>query len=348
MREIIDKLYKENNLSDEELLTLLNNLDEDNKKYLFEKSYMTRAKFYGNTVFLRGLIEISNYCKKDCMYCGIRNSNKKSKRYRLSEEELINCCIKGYDLGYRTFVIQGGEDSYFTDEILCRVIKRIKNSYNDCAITLSLGERSKESYKKLYEAGADRYLLRHETATKKIYESVHPNMSFENRRKCLRDLKEIGFQTGAGFLVGLPNQTNEDFIKDLRFIKELEPEMVGIGPFIPQKDTPMGHLDSGDVKKVIIMLSIVRLLLPEVLLPATTALGTLDPTGREKGFKVGANVIMPNLSPFENRDKYSLYDGKKFVQDEAAEELKNIIKKIDSTGFKAVMTRGDNVIWRRK
>ncbi|MGL4687853.1 MAG: [FeFe] hydrogenase H-cluster radical SAM maturase HydE, partial [Fusobacteriaceae bacterium] len=314
----------------------------------FEKSYMTRLKFYGNTVFLRGLIEVSNYCKKDCMYCGIRNSNKNAKRYRLNEEELINCCIKGYNLGYRTFVVQGGEDSYFTDEVLCRVIKTVKGRYKDCAITLSLGERSKESYQNLYKAGADRYLLRHETATKKIYESVHPNMSFENRRNCLRDLKEIGFQTGAGFLVGLPNQTNEDFVKDLRFIKELEPEMVGIGPFIPQKDTPMGHLKNGDVEKVIIMLSIVRLLLPEVLLPATTALGTLDPTGREKGFRVGANVIMPNLSPFENRKKYSLYDGKKFVQDEAAEELKDIIKKINNTGFQAVMTKGDNVIWKRK
>ncbi|MGL6064180.1 MAG: [FeFe] hydrogenase H-cluster radical SAM maturase HydE [Fusobacteriaceae bacterium] len=348
MKRIIDKLYKENNLSNEELLTLLNNLNEENKKYLFEKSYMTRLKFYGDTVFLRGLIEVSNYCKKDCMYCGIRNSNRNAKRYRLSEEELINCCIKGYNLGYRTFVMQGGEDSYFTDEVLCRVIKIVKTKYKDCAITLSLGERSKESYKNLYEAGADRYLLRHETATKKIYESVHPNMSFENRRNCLRDLKEIGFQAGAGFLVGLPNQTNEDYVNDLRFIKELEPEMVGIGPFIPQKDTPMGHLESGSVETVLVMLSIVRLLLPEVLLPATTALGTLDPDGREKGFRVGANVIMPNLSPFENREKYSLYDGKKFVQDEAAEELKNIIKKIGDTGFKAVMVKGDNVGWKRK
>lgn len=348
MKKIIDKLYNENNLSDKELLTLLNNLNEENKNYLFEKSYMTRMKSYGNTVFLRGLIEVSNFCKKDCMYCGIRNSNKNANRYRLTEEELINCCIRGYSLGYRTFVMQGGEDAYFTDEILCRVIRTIKGKFEDCAITLSLGERSRDSYKTLYDAGADRYLLRHETATKEIYESVHPNMSFENRRQCLNDLKEIGYQTGAGFLIGLPNQTNEDFVKDLRFIKELKPEMVGIGPFIPQKDTPMGHLENGNVEIVLVMLSIVRLLLPEVLLPATTALGTLDPEGREKGFRVGANVIMPNLSPFENRKKYSLYDGKKFVQDESAEELKNIIKKIDSVGFNAVMNRGDNIIWKRK
>ena len=282
------------------------------------------------------------------MYCGLRVDNKNAQRYRLSKEEIVACCETGYSLGFRTFVMQGGEDAYYSDELLVSVIKEIKLKFPDAAVTLSLGERSEDSYKKLYDAGADRYLLRHETANKEIYDSVHPGMSFENRRECLKILKKIGFQTGAGFLVGLPNQTNKDFVKDLLFIKELDPEMVGIGPFIPQKNTPLSHIPNGSVDTVLIMLALVRLLLPNVLLPATTALGTLDPMGREKGFRVGANVIMPNLSPFENRAKYALYDGKVFTNDEAAEELKKIKKKISDAGFEAIMTRGDNVLWKRK
>ena len=330
------------------MLFLLNNLDIDSKNYLFEKAYKTRLKTYGNTVFLRGLIEISSYCKANCMYCGLRVDNKNAQRYRLNKDEILSCCETGYALGFRTFVMQGGEDAYYTDDFLTDVIKEIKIKFPEAAVTLSLGERSKESYQNLYNAGADRYLLRHETATKELYNSVHPGMSFENRRDCLQNLKDIGFQTGAGFLVGLPNQTNEDFVNDLIFIKNLEPEMVGIGPFIPQKNTPLSHVPSGDVDTVILMLALVRLLLPNVLLPATTALGTLDPKGREKGFRVGANVIMPNLSPFENRSKYALYDGKVFVNDEAAEELKKIKQKIADSGFEAVMARGDNLQWKRK
>lgn len=330
------------------MLFLLNNLDIDSKNYLFEKAYETRLKTYGNTVYLRGLIEISSYCKANCMYCGLRIDNKNAQRYRLNKEEILSCCETGYALGFRTFVMQGGEDAYYTDDFLTDVIKEVKIKFPESAVTLSLGERSKESYQNLYNAGADRYLLRHETATKELYNSVHPGMSFENRRECLQNLKDIGFQTGAGFLVGLPNQTNQDFVNDLIFIKKLEPEMVGIGPFIPQKNTPLSHVPSGNVDTVILMLALVRLLLPNVLLPATTALGTLDPKGREKGFRVGANVIMPNLSPFENRAKYALYDGKVFVNDEAAEELKKIKQKIADTGFEAVMVRGDNLQWKRK
>lgn len=348
IKSIIDKLYLNTDAADDEILFLLDNIDEDSKKYLFEKSYDVRFKNYGNTVFLRGLIEISSFCKANCMYCGLRKDNKNAERYRLTKEQILSCCKTGYELGFRTFVMQGGEDLYYTDELLGQIIKEVKSSYKDVAITLSLGERTKESYKKLYEAGADRYLLRHETATKSIYEAVHPNMSFENRRECLKNLKEIGFQAGAGFLVGLPNQTNKDLVKDLRFIKELSPEMVGIGPFIPQKNTPLSNVPSGSVETVILMLSLVRLLLPEVLLPATTALGTLDPTGREKGFRVGANVIMPNLSPFENRAKYALYDGKVYTNEEAAEELKKIKEKIIDVGFEPIMTRGDNILWKRK
>lgn len=348
INELIDRLYENSSLEGKELLFLLDNLDEESKNYLFKKSYKVRVKNYGNTVFLRGLIEISNFCKRDCKYCGIRNSNKNANRYRLTEEEILNSCERGYALGYRTFVLQGGEDEYFTDERLENILREIKKRCPESAVTLSLGERSRESYERLYSAGGDRYLLRHETATEELYNSLHPNMDFHNRRKCLEDLKEIGFQTGAGFLIGLPQGKNEDYVKDLLFLKELHPHMVGLGPFIPQKDTPLKDEKGGDLETTLVMLAIVRLLLPEVLLPATTALGTIDPKGREKGFKVGANVIMPNLSPFENRAKYALYDGKKFVKNEAAEELENIKKNIAAAGFQVVMERGDNILWKRK
>lgn len=348
LKNLIDKLYEKSYLNSEEMLSLIENLDDENKKYLFEKSYSRRLENYGNTVFLRGLVEISNFCKRDCNYCGIRNSNRDAERYRLTPEEILGCCIKGYELGFRTFVLQGGEDDWFTDERLVDIIKKIKLNCPDVAVTLSLGERSKESYQNLYDAGADRFLLRHETANEELYNSLHPNMNFNERRECLKNLKEIGFQAGAGFLIGLPNQKIEDYVKDLMFLKELNPHMVGLGPFIPQKNTPLKDEKGGDVETTLVMLSIVRLLLPHVLLPATTALGTIDPKGREKGFRVGANVIMPNLSPFENRAKYALYDGKKFINDEAAEELKKIKNNISAAGFLAVMERGDNVSWKRK
>ncbi|MGL4402388.1 MAG: [FeFe] hydrogenase H-cluster radical SAM maturase HydE [Fusobacteriaceae bacterium] len=348
LKNLIDKLYNESYLHYEEMLFLLDNLDEDMKKYLFQKAYSRRDENYGNTVFLRGLIEISSYCKRDCNYCGIRQSNKEAQRYRLSPEEILQCCQKGYLLGFRTFVLQGGEDYWFTDNRLVEIIKNIKENCPDAAITLSLGERSKESYVQLYQAGADRYLLRHETAQEELYHSLHPHMSFSNRRDCLKNLKDIGFQTGAGFLIGVPGSNNKTYVKDLLFLKELNPQMVGLGPFIPQKNTPLKDAIGGDVETTLVFLAIVRLLLPHVLLPATTALGTIDPQGREKAFRVGANVIMPNLSPFENRAKYALYDGKKFQNDEAAEELKVIKENIVATGFLAVMERGDNILWKRK
>ncbi|MGL4980986.1 MAG: [FeFe] hydrogenase H-cluster radical SAM maturase HydE [Fusobacteriaceae bacterium] len=347
LRKLIDKLYENSYLDSQEMLFLIENLDEDSKKYLFEKSFSRRLENYGKTVFLRGLIEISNYCKRDCNYCGIRNSNKDTERYRLTADEIIECCKKGYLLGFRTFVLQGGEDEWFTDERVVAIIKNIKKSCPEAALTLSLGEKTLDSYQKFYDAGADRYLLRHETADMDLYNSLHPNMDFKNRIECLKNLKEIGFQTGAGFLIGLPNQKNEDYVKDLLFLKDLNPHMVGLGPFIPQKNTPLKDCKGGDLETTLVMLAIVRLLLPHVLLPATTALGTIDSKGREKGFRVGANVIMPNLSPFENRAKYALYDGKKFQDDEAAEELKNIIENISLSGFQAVMERGDNVSWKR-
>jgi biotin synthase len=345
MKQLIDKLYETNNLSKEEFITLLNGLDETSTPYLFEKSLATKERVYGNTVFMRGLLEISNICSKNCTYCGIRRDNTEVDRYRLDKETLLACCKEGSELGYRTFVIQGGEDGHYTDEVLVDLVQSIKANHPDHAITLSLGERSYESYKRLKEAGVDRYLLRHETASKELYESLHPGMSFENRRNCLAQLKELGFQTGAGFMVGLPGQTNEHLVEDLLFIKNLEPAMVGIGPFIPHKKTPIGHHPGGTVDEVLIMLACVRMLLPSVLLPSTTALGTLDKTGREKALKVGANVVMPNLSPTNVREKYELYEDKICTGDEAAHCRGCIEGRINSAGFIVDMGRGDQADW---
>jgi biotin synthase len=259
----------------------------------------------------------------------------------------LNCCRKGYSLGYKTFVLQGGEDPYYTDDKIINIIKSIKNLFPDCAITLSMGEKDYSTYKKFYEAGADRYLLRHETASKSLYEELHPDMSFENRRRCLKNLKEIGYQIGAGFMIGLPNQTNEDYVNDLVFLKKLKPHMVGIGPFIPHKDTVLKDQPAGTLEDTTTLLALIRLLLPDVLLPATTALGTINPMGREEGLKAGANVVMPNLSPTNVRDKYMLYDNKICTGDEAAECRKCIENRINNAGFSLDLTRGDNILWRR-
>lgn len=348
VREIINKLFNTNNAEEDELLFLLDNLSKEDKEYLILKAHETRIKTYGNKVYMRGLIEFTNYCKKDCVYCGIRKSNKEAERYRLTYDEIMECVDLGDRLGYKTYVLQGGEDPYFTDERMIQIIKGIKNKYPNNAITLSLGERSYHSYKRMFEAGADRYLLRHETATKELYERLHPDGSFYNRRKSLFDLKGIGYQVGAGFMVGLPNQTNKDLVNDLLFIKELQPHMCGIGPFIPHKDTILKDEKSGTVEKTTTMLALVRLLLPEVLLPSTTALGSIDPMGREKGLKAGGNVVMPNLSPTSVREKYSLYDGKICTGDEAAECRKCIEGRIERAGFKVEVTRGDNLTWNRR
>lgn len=348
VREIIDKLYETNNSTREELVFLLNNLTSTDKEHLIEKAHETRMRTYGNTVYLRGLIEFTNYCSRDCIYCGIRKSNKNADRYRLTLEEIMECVEVGDKLGYKTFVLQGGEDAYFSDERMIEIIKAIKDKFPKNAITLSLGERSYESYKKMFEAGADRYLLRHETATKELYQSLHPGASYDNRMKCLRDLKEIGYQVGAGFMVGIPNQKKEDLVNDLMFVKEFEPHMCGIGPFIPHKDTPLKDTKGGTLEDTITMLALVRLLLPDVLLPSTTALGSIDPMGREKGIKAGANVVMPNLSPTSVREKYSLYDGKICTGDEAAECRRCIEGRIIKAGFRVDISRGDNIQWNRK
>lgn len=302
-----------------------------------------RDDVYGNRIFIRGLIEFTSYCKNDCLYCGIRRSNKKAQRYRLSEQDIRECVVNGIQLGINTFVLQGGEDPYYSDKEICSIIYMIKNLAPMCAVTLSIGEKDAESYKAYKSAGADRFLLRHETANSEHYGLLHPpEMSLKHRMKCLYTLKELGYQTGAGFMVGSPYQTPETLAEDMLFLKELEPHMVGIGPFISHKDTPFCKSENGTVGLTLTMLALTRLMLPEVLLPATTALATIDQLGREKAFNVGANVVMPNLSPQSQRDKYALYNNKANSGEEAAEGLNNLRKQIEKAGYIMDMGRGDS------
>lgn len=342
MKDILFKLEKNHFLNDEEFKLLLEDESEETLNALNKRAARVSKKTYGNKVYIRGLIEFTNYCKNDCYYCGIRKSNCRAERYRLTDEQILECCAAGYKLGFRTFVLQGGEDGFFTDEKMLAIIKKIKKSYPDCALTLSIGERSYDSYKAFFDAGADRYLLRHETADSKHYSRLHPeSLSLENRMKCLFDLKEIGYQVGCGFMVGSPYQTTDSIIKDLKFIRKLNPHMVGIGPFIPHNATPFRACKQGDMQLTLKLLSIIRLMLPNVLLPATTALGTIDPAGREKGILAGANVVMPNLSPNDVRKKYLLYDNKICTGDEAAECILCLKSRMGSIGYEIVSSRGD-------
>ncbi len=314
---------------------------------LMREADRLRRLYYDNEVYTRGLIEFTNFCKNDCLYCGIRRSNPYAERYRLTERQILECCSLGWELGYRTFVLQGGEDPYFTDERIERIVYSIRSAHPDCAVTLSIGEHSRESYQRFYNAGAQRYLLRHETANDEHYRKLHPAaMSPENRKRCLWDLRDIGYQVGAGFMVGSPFQTPEYLADDLLFLQELQPHMVGIGPFIPQKDTPFGAFPSGTVEQTLLLLAMLRVLLPTALLPATTAVGTLDPLGREKALKAGANVVMPNLSPTDVRKKYLLYDNKICTGDEAAECRFCIQGRVERAGFRLTVSRGDHKEWR--
>lgn len=340
--EIIDQIKKEQTIYREQLQTLLATADEQAINYLRDTARKVADDIYGKQVFIRGLIEFTNYCKNDCIYCGIRRSNLNAQRYRLTEEEILSCCANGHELGFRTFVLQGGEDPYFSDERICDIVAKIKQDYPDCAVTLSIGEKDKASYQAFYDAGADRYLLRHETADEAHYQSLHPaEMSFQHRIQCLYDLKEIGYQVGCGFMVGSPGQTVDTLYEDLIFIKKLQPHMVGIGPFIPQKDTPFGQEPAGTMEQTLRLLSIIRLIHPHVLLPSTTALGTIHPLGREKGIQAGANVVMPNLSPVAVREKYKLYDNKICTGDEAAECRHCMARRMESVGYQVVVSRGD-------
>lgn len=337
---LIETLRTTQNLTDAELKELLET-DRYDEELRIAADAVRRAH-YGTDVYIRGLIEFTNYCKNDCFYCGIRRSNRCAERYRLTKEDVLECCKEGYALGFRTFVLQGGEDPYFTDERIRDIVSAIRKSYPDCAITLSIGEKSHESYKAYYEAGANRYLLRHETATAEHYSRLHPSeLTFAKRRECLFDLKAIGFQVGAGFMVGSPWQTTEHLIADLRFLQELKPDMIGIGPFLSHKDTPFAEYPNGELKLVLRLLGILRLMHPKVLLPATTALGTMHPQGRELGLQTGANVVMPNLSPLSVRKKYMLYDNKISTGEESAQSVRKLSEQVASAGYRVVTARGD-------
>ena len=342
MKNLTGKLISEHRLSAEEYEALIEGHDSDAAQLLAAEAVKIRKAIYGNTVFSRGLIEISNICKNDCLYCGIRRSNTDCVRYRLSPEEILACADEGYALGFRTVVMQGGEDGFFTDAVLCGLIREIKRRHPDCAVTLSMGERSGQSYAALREAGADRYLLRHETANRDHYARLHPReMSYDNRMRCLRDLRELGYQVGCGFMVGSPYQTNAHIAEDLKFIEEFQPEMCGIGPFIPHEKTIFRDHPAGTVELTCFLLSVIRLICPNVLLPATTALGTIDPLGREKGILAGANVVMPNLSPTSVRKQYQLYDGKICTGDESAQCVNCMAARMESIGYRLVVDRGD-------
>lgn len=342
LKQIVDKLIKEHSLELEEYEFLIENRSPEIAEKLAEEAVKIKTSIYGNSVYIRGLIEISNICKNDCYYCGIRRSNKNCERYRLSKEEILECVDEGYELGFRTFVMQGGEDAFFTDDFVCNIVSEIKNRYPDCAVTLSLGERSYESYKRLFDAGADRYLLRHETADTEHYEKLHPTeLTLKNRMECLSHLRQIGYQVGCGFMVGSPYQTYATLAKDLKFIEYFKPDMCGIGPFIPHKDTCFRDEPAGTLELTCFLLSVVRIIHPPVLLPSTTALGTIDPQGREKGILSGANVVMPNLSPTSVRKKYALYDGKISTGEESAQSKQLLVEKLASIGYEVVTDRGD-------
>lgn len=340
--ELADRLERDRILTKEEFTALIENRSDKLAEYVFEKARRIRHRIYGKDVYIRGLIEFTNYCGNDCLYCGIRRSNKNADRYRLTKEDILECCETGHSLGFRTFVLQGGEDGFYTDDMLVDIIKAVKKIYPDCALTLSIGEKSRESYEKYFDAGADRYLLRHETADGCHYSKLHPtSLSLENRKRCLYDLKEIGYQTGSGFMVGSPFQTAECLAEDMIFLHELQPHMVGIGPFIPHHDTPFADEKQGTLELTLFMLGLLRLMLPNVLLPATTALGTIDPNGREMGILAGANVVMPNLSPKGVRKKYLLYDNKICTGDEAAECRQCLERRMNKIGYRIAVSRGD-------
>ena len=342
MRALIDRLAAEHTLPDADLLKLITMDDPEADRYLAQKAEVVRKTVYGNRVFIRGLIEFTNYCRNNCHYCGIRRGNPNCQRYRLSEEDILSCCDAGYALGFRTFVLQGGEDPFFTRQRIWELVHAIKTAHPDCALTLSVGEWDRESYQEWFDAGADRYLLRHETANPDLYRSLHPaDLSLENRMRCLSDLKDIGYQTGCGFMVGSPGQTPGMILEDLRFIQRFRPQMVGIGPFIPHTDTRYRNESPGSAALTLRLLAILRLMLPHVLLPATTALGTVLGDGRQMGMRYGCNVVMPNLSPGDVRKKYALYDNKIYAGEEAAESVALLKASMAAIGYEVVTDRGD-------
>ena len=338
--DLVEKLKASGNLSNKELKELLQS--DENDTQLFCAADEVRRAIYSDEVYIRGLIEFTNYCKNNCYYCGIRCGNQKVQRYRLGKEDILACCKEGYRLGFRTFVLQGGEDPYYTDAVMCDIVSSIREIYPDCAITLSIGEKSKESYQAYFDAGANRYLLRHETADAAHYRLLHPeSMSFDNRKRCLFDLKEIGYQVGSGFMVGSPYQTVDNLIADLRFLQDLQPDMIGIGPYITHQDTPFAAFQNGSLALTLRLISVLRLLFPYALIPSTTALGTIHAEGRELGLKAGANVVMPNLSPVNVRTLYTLYENKICTGEEAAQCRGCLERRVESAGYRIVTTIGN-------
>lgn len=349
MKDLILKLEKENRLTKEEWIHLIDGRTAELAEFLFERAREVRHTHYGRKVYIRGLIEFSNYCKNDCYYCGIRKSNRCLSRYRLTKEEILSCCREGYGLGFRTFVLQGGEDLWFTQERMTELIRSIRREFPDCAITLSVGEREKDEYQAYFDAGANRFLLRHETADEGHYRYLHPaELSLSHRKECLWNLRQIGYQVGSGIMVGSPAQKTEHLAEDMLFLQELQPHMVGIGPFIPHKDTPFREETAGTLELTLFLLGLVRLMLPKTLIPATTALSTIHPDGRKMGILAGANVVMPNLSPRENRKLYNLYDNKRCMGDEAAEGLALLRAEMEEIGYAIVSARGDTLMQTEK
>lgn len=340
MPQIIETFAQTGEITDQALQALLEQDACDT--LLYQKADAVRKAHYGTEVYIRGLIECTNYCKNNCYYCGIRCGNTDAHRYRLSEEEILACCREGYELGFRTFVLQGGEDPVFTDEKICRIVAAIRKAFPACAITLSLGEKPKESYAAYFAAGANRYLLRHETAAEEHYAKLHPTqMSLARRKQCLFDLKEIGYQVGSGFMVGSPGQTTQNLIQDFRFLQQLQPDMIGIGPYIPHEKTPFAHFPAGNLELTLRCIAILRLMFPYALIPATTALGTIHPQGREMGLKAGANVVMPNLSPVQVRKLYDLYANKICTGEEAAQCINCLKQRVKEAGYQIVTAVGD-------
>ncbi len=348
VQDLLEKAYQTSELTKAEIIYLQKNITSADRESLYGYALKTKQAYYGNKVYLRGLIEFSNICRQDCLYCGIRASNAKVERYRLTPQEILACCDQGYELGYRTFVLQSGEDLWYTDEILVALIQGIKKRYPEAAITLSIGERRAETYRSLFAAGADRFLMRHETASKELYEKLHSTLCFDERRACLSTLKDIGYQVGAGFMVGLPGQTFADLAEDLIYLRELRPDMIGIGPFIPHSETPLGTKKGGTLEDTLMMVALARLLIPESLIPATTALGTLHPLGRELALRAGANVVMPNITPALARKKYALYENKNCGEGHPEDFRYCIEQEIRSAGFEVDSGRGDSVKFRRR
>lgn len=349
IRILLGRLEREHSLSRDEWVYLFEHRDAKSLEYLKQRARAVADRHFGKDIYTRGLIEFTNYCRNDCLYCGIRRSNRKAERYRLTREEILQCCEDGYTLGFRTFVLQGGEDESYSDEDIVEIVRSIKAGFPDCAVTLSIGEKSRASYLRFFEAGADRYLLRHETADFEHYRRLHPpELSPEHRRECLWSLKEIGYQVGTGFMVGAPGQTAECLAEDMLFIRELEPHMVGIGPFVPHHETPLAKEPGGSVELTLWCIGVLRLMLPQALIPATTALGTIAPDGREQGILAGANVVMPNLSPVAVRKKYELYDNKICTGEEAAECRFCLAGRMERIGYHIAVSRGDHPSRRKE